>query len=40
MAEQKPLNDLSPDEAFMNISVKNMEKGFIYFKQSQPGNNW
>jgi hypothetical protein len=40
MAEQRPPNDLSPDEAFVNISIKNVKERFIYPKQSQPGSDW
>jgi hypothetical protein len=32
IAEQKPSNDLPPDEISVNISVKNVEKRFIYLK--------
>jgi hypothetical protein len=40
IAEQRPPNDLFPDEAPVNISVKDVKKGFIYFKQPQSGSNW
>jgi hypothetical protein len=40
MAEQRPPNDLSPNEAPVDISVKNVKKKFIYPKQSQPDNGW
>jgi hypothetical protein len=38
MAEQKPPNDLSLNEALMNISVKDVKKKFIYPEQPQSGN--
>jgi hypothetical protein len=40
MAEQRPPNDLPLDEAPVDISVEDVEKGFIYPEQPQSGSVW
>jgi hypothetical protein len=40
MAEQRLPNDLPFNEIPVDTSVKNVEKGFIYPKQSQSGSDW
>jgi hypothetical protein len=38
MAEQRPPNDLPPDEAPVDTSVEDVEEGFIYPEQPQSGS--
>jgi hypothetical protein len=37
---QRPLNNVPLDETSRNIFKKDVEKGFIYPKQSQTGSSW
>jgi hypothetical protein len=38
VADLRPLNDIFPDEALINTSVKDVKKRFIYPEQSQSSN--